>query len=670
MSRINIQGTINNIKSKSNVYTPIIEAIVNSIQSITHKQKESQSNTFKGKIDITIHRDQTLAFDTQIPKIHSISITDNGTGFNNKNRESFDTFYSEHKKNIGGKGYGRFMFIKYFNNVSVESVFFDENSSFKKREFNFGKQYEIIVDEKISTTNNIETYSCITLKHLYETHSFDKNLDTIAKKLLEKLLIYFINDTFECPIITIKEADSSDSIILNNYLKNGSDIKFISNIEFELQQNSLKEKFNGKVFKIYSPRNQKSKIILTGHNRAVTESNLHKHIPEFEDEFYDNQEDKTNKRNYIVKTYILGDYLDNNVSLEREHFDFGKDKSDSYYPFCQHEIEYKAALKTVELFPDDVSSRKEKKETKINDYVNNSAPWHKQYIKDLDLNSVSYNLTDLDIEIALHKVKHAKEIEVRTKFNHFFDVTIPQEEKPSMTKIISDISEIGKTDLAHYVFNRKCILKAMKEILKRKEDGSSHLEEEIHNLIYPMRKNSEDTPYEDHNLWILDERLVFSNFISSDEKISSKKDALDEPDLVVFDQKKSFRNGENEFSNPLTIFEFKRPKRKNYQDKDDPVLQIGKYVKKIREGKYEMPDGLEVIKVNDNTPVYGYVIADITDKIKDFATNHQLVPSPDGEGYFGYHSGYKIYLEIISFKKLLNDATQRNKIFFQKLQIE
>jgi len=238
--------------------------------------------------------------------------------------------------------------------------------------------------------------------------------------------------------------------------------------------------------------------------------------------------------------------------------------------------------------------------------------------------------------------------------------------------MVNEISEIGKSDLAHYVYNRKCVLEAFKEMLKRNEDGKGHLEKDIHNIIYPMTRNSENTPYEDHNLWILDERLVFSEFISSDEKISSKKKnkALDEPDLLIFNQKNSFRAGDNEFSNPVTIFEFKRPKRNDYAAKDDPILQIGRYLDKIREGKYEMPDGLEPIKINDSTPIYGYVIADPTPKIREFARSAQLTKSPDGEGFFGYHSGFNMYVEIISFKKLLKDATLRNKIFFKKLQLE
>jgi len=50
-------------------------------------------------------------------------------------------------------------------------------------------------------------------------YSFEKELKTIARKLLEKLLIFFVDEKFICPIIEIKESDGSNSITLNNYLK-------------------------------------------------------------------------------------------------------------------------------------------------------------------------------------------------------------------------------------------------------------------------------------------------------------------------------------------------------------------------------------------------------------------------------------------------------------------
>src|SRR5660397_245703 len=109
MSRINIQGTIENIRSKSNIYTPIVEAIINSIQSIVDKG---------------------------------------------------------------------------FENVSIDSVFKNGEGKLKSRKFRFGKQYEIVVDEKIEDTTAIDTYAIVQMENIKDGHSFDKQIETISKKIL------------------------------------------------------------------------------------------------------------------------------------------------------------------------------------------------------------------------------------------------------------------------------------------------------------------------------------------------------------------------------------------------------------------------------------------------------------------------------------------------------
>ena len=664
MSRINnIQGTIENIRSKSNIYTPIVEAVVNSIQSIVTKKIKN------GKLEIILHRENTLELENSIPDIKTIEIRDNGLGFTQENRDSFDTFYSELKKDLGGKGFGRFMFVKYFGNVRVESVFKNSEGKLKSRKFRFGREYEIIVDEKIEETKASDSYATIFLENIKDGHNFDKHIETIAKKILERTLIFFINDSFKCPTILVKEHDGKQSIVLNDYLTGKNEIQLFLSKSFALTNQKTKEsdEFQAKIFKIYYPGSQKSKISLTGHNREVTETPLHKYIPEFEDDFFD--ETDGIKKNYIIKTYVLGDYLDSNVSIERETFDFHKDGNSLLFPYSQVDIEKKAGEITKEAFGEDVQVRSDKKYQTIRNYVNSSAPWHKSYLADLDLSRIPYSIKEENIELELQKVKFQKEQSTRAEITALLN-SEEENYNGKMAKAISKISEIGKSDLAHYVFNRKSVLEAFKQLLKRRDDGKGELEKDVHNLIFPMGKSSENTEYQEHNLWLLDERLVFSEYIASDKKISTKKDALGEPDLVVFDQKQSFRNGDNEFSNPLTIFEFKRPKRVAYKEEDDPILQIGRYLKDIRAGKYEMPEGLEKIKVNENTPVYGYVVCDLSEKIIEFAEKHQLIVSPDNEGYYGYHNGYKMYIEIVSFKKLMSDATLRNKIFFKKLQIE
>lgn len=665
MSKINIQGIIDNIRSKSNVYTPVIEAIVNSIQAIEEKRIND------GQIEVILTRENVLNFSDSLPSIKSITIRDNGVGFTERNRDSFDTYYSEIKKDIGGKGFGRFLFAKYFDSVSVESVFETIDKKKKLRKFRFGRSYEIVDGEHIEDSLQEETYSSLLLENLREPHSFDKDIETISKKILEKILIYFINDSFQCPTITVKEIDNSDSIVLNEYLKGKNQIQLFKDIDFKItaKKPGVYEEFKGKVFKIYYPGNQKSKISLTGHNREVTEVNLHKFIPEFEDDFFDEDHQTKAKKNYIIKTYVQGKYLDDNVSLERETFNFPKSDDDIYFPISQTDIEAEAGRITHECFEQEVLVRSEKKERKIREYVNANAPWHKSYLNELDLSKISYTVSVEDIEIELQRLKFNEEQSTRAELTKLLTASNDEFEL-KLSAAVSRISEIGKGDLVHYVCTRKLVLEMFTELLKRREDGKGELEKDIHNVIFPQGKDSEVTDYHSHNLWLLDERLVFSEYVASDRKISKKKDALKEPDLVIFNKKKSFRNGDNELSNPLTIFEFKRPKRTDYKDEDDPILQIGRYLDSIRAGKYDMPKGIEKVKVGDSTPVYGYVICDICDRIKDFARNHQLTMSADQEGYFGYHSGFKMYVEITSFKKLLNDANLRNKIFFKMLQLE
>lgn len=667
MSKINIQGTVDNIKSKSNVYTPLVEAIVNSIDSIV------ASNRNDGEIVIKVIRDQTLTFDDSLPNIQSIEIHDNGIGFTQENRDSFDTLYSLSKKEEGGKGFGRFMFLKYFADVRIESSYQEKDDKYFTRKFRFGRRFEIIVDESNDPINSPKRHTIVFLNNLYSDKHLDKELETIARKLLERLLIFFINEKFTCPKIVLKESDDSRQIVLNDYIMADSEIQLLHTEAFELENshNKKKEKFTAKVFKIYFSKSD-SKLILTAHNREVTESSLHSFVPEFEDEFFDEftKGGKTVRKNYVVKTYILGDYLDSNVSVERETFNFSKDTPDQHYPFSQLEIEKEAADLTKKIFDDDVKTRAQKKQKRINDYVTTAAPWHKTYIQHVDITNFPFNATNERIELELQRYKFQREQENRTEMNQLMLATEDEEFSERLNKVVAQVTEIGKSDLAHYVSNRKVVLQIFEELRKRTEDGHANLEKEIHSLIYPMNRDSTNTSYEEHNLWLLDERLVFSEYVASDRKISGKSDALDEPDLVIFDTKRTYRAGENEFSNPLTIFEFKRPKRTAYKQEDDPVLQIGNYLKKIKAGKYEMPEGLEPIKVNDNTPVYAYVICDLVDKIHEFAGIHQLTISPDQEGYFGFHSHFKMYVEIMSFKKIAKDSMLRNKVFFKKLQIE
>ena len=134
MSNVNIKRAVEEIRSSTTVYTPIIEAIVNAIQSI-----EDKGNTSEGKIKVILKRAAQIEMDGSLPNIESIFVRDNGIGFTDKNRESFDTLYSDYKIKQGGKGFGRFTCLKYFKDLHIDSIYFD-SVKYQRRGFSMGKK--------------------------------------------------------------------------------------------------------------------------------------------------------------------------------------------------------------------------------------------------------------------------------------------------------------------------------------------------------------------------------------------------------------------------------------------------------------------------------------------------------------------------------------------------
>lgn len=146
MSNVNIRRVVENIRSNTTIYTPLIEVIVNGIQAI-----ESNGGT-SGRIVIRAIRDKQIEIDGSLPDVTGFEVEDNGVGFTEENRKSFDTLYTDFKINDGGKGFGRFTCLKYFENLYVSSVFKSGNQ-FATRTFTMGKGNELIVNEEVTESS-------------------------------------------------------------------------------------------------------------------------------------------------------------------------------------------------------------------------------------------------------------------------------------------------------------------------------------------------------------------------------------------------------------------------------------------------------------------------------------------------------------------------------------
>ena len=667
MSNVNIKRAVENIRANTTVYTPVVEMIVNAIQAI------DETDRADGKVSIRALRDSQKELDGSLPSVKGFEVEDNGIGFTDSHRDSFDTLYTDLKITEGGKGFGRFTCLKYFEDLYVKSVF-REDEEFKKRHFSMGKDQDIIVREKVAVSDSDQPGTVVTLSSLKAVRTFDKKLTTIARNLVERLLPYFITQDYTCPEIILSEQDESSTIRLNDFLSNELSAMIqgisIDKNSFTLDATDGKKEFLVSVFKLYAPRNQKSRISLVAHKREVSGSVLHKYIPEFEEEFYekDSNGEVEHERNYIIKAYVFGSYLDHNVSLERGGFEFSME-AELRLGISQSDIEKDAAAIARNAVGNDIKLRQEKKKERVQSYVDEEAPWHKLLLEKIDIIGMRYNPTNEEIDARLQKEKFTQEIAIKRDVTKLLSETNFENVKESVIEIVNKISDTSKNDLIHYIALRRKILDIFGKSLEVDESGTYSSEGVVHDIIFPRKGDTEITSFNDHNLWIVDERLNFTNYVSSDVTLDGKN--TERPDLLVYDKRVLFR-GDNEASNPITIFEFKRPQRDDFvnpSSPEDPVQQIVRYVNNISGGKYKTPQGRRML-VAENTPFYGYVVCDLTHKVETWLEREKnFKPMPDGLGWFQWMGNINLYVEVISWDKVLKDAKMRNQIFFQKLGI-
>jgi hypothetical protein len=341
MSTVNIKRVVENIRANTTIYTPIVELVVNSIQAIESARRKP------GAIAIRVDRSDQLEIDGGMSDVSGFEVEDNGIGFTDTNRQSFDTLYSDQKIGEGGKGFGRFTCLKYFENVEVDSVFRGPKGA-TRRTFSMGKGQDIIVDEVLAEAPKAPLRTIVRLVELKANKSIDKKLGTIARNLAERLLPHFLVEDQVCPDIVLSEKDGSEQIRLNDWFSNelSAVIKELPvvNGTFSLKAGDNEESFLVRVFKLYYPKNQKSKISLVAHKREVSGSALHSYVPEFEDDFYEKDaSSESGGKNFIVRAYVFGGYLDRYVALERGGFDFPMDR-DLFNPISQADIEKQVAI--------------------------------------------------------------------------------------------------------------------------------------------------------------------------------------------------------------------------------------------------------------------------------------------------------------------------------------
>ena len=185
-----------------------------------------------------------------------------------------------------------------------------------------------------------------------------------------------------------------------------------------------------------------------------------------------------------------------------------------------------------------------------------------------------------------------------------------------------------------------------------------------------MRSTSDDMPYENHNLWLLDEKLSFCQFISSDKPFDNAQ-GEDRADLLVLDGPVVVADSKNTgiAYDAITIFELKRPMRDDFNMEDNPITQLLDYAKKIKDDKAK-DSRHRPIHASDTTQFYLYAVCDITPSLARVLERMSFTRTPDNLGAYFYNRELHAYIEVLSYDKIRNDSEKRNKVLFDKLGIQ
>lgn len=674
---IDFVGRIKNFPlPKRHALVPMFEAVVNSIQAIEDRRENEPS--FKGSVTVRIHREPVLSSDSEeiaTPHVDGFTIIDDGIGFNKENFESFLKSDSQYKSSRGGKGVGRFCWLKAFDNVHVMSCFQEEEGHWYKREFDFNLHNYADIDDGVTDSDSQTTGTEVSLQRLsseYAAHVPDE-ARRIAIALMYHCLVYLLNN--DCPTISV--VDGQETFIVNSLFAtvlSDSGEKSMIRVErgkdrIELQLLCLK--FDYKAVP-HGAGTHVDKLILCANSRGVREIPLDKKLNGLTTLMHE-------QHAICFVGVVSGDYLDDNVDMNRLSFTFPEEDEDLFYGVSEKDIVDSAIAASMDFLRVYREEADSSRAARVQAYVGNEAPQYKPLVAFAteELSSLPYNANDNDIDGALHQARRRLEQTVKKENGRLLkrldDGGSPDtpEDMQEYSEQLRRVAMYNQTALAEYVIHRKTVLDFFERGLRKDDsDGKFQKERYLHNLIYPMQASSEDTPEEAHNLWLIDERLTYSSLITSDQSLEYE-DHRDRPDILVLDSPVVMSLEENNGRNfdSVIIFELKRPMRDDYNGQDNPINQLLGYAKQIRSNKAADRKG-RPIHVNDQTRMYLYAVCDITPSLESILSNYDFTSTPDGLGRYQHNKSLNAYIEVISFDKLVNDAKMRNGIFFRKLQID
>lgn len=653
--KTDLAGKIRNLRDfKSEALLPLFDAVVNSIDAI-----EEAGNLAEGKITVRIIREpqgSLLEGEESYPKITGFEIEDNGIGFNDANLDSFQTSDSTYKLNKGGKGVGRFLWLKAFKRVEIESVYENNDKKFKKRMIDFTIS-EGVQEKSCTDTADQEPNTIVRLIGFQENYrnqpSAYKTCQKIAQRLLEHSLAIFISNL--APSISVIDTQNDTPVNLNEQY---TDIaKNITTENIIIGTASFKV-HHIRHYKTYAPMHQLSYCAQGRDVRRKQIGPLLGTSTQFDD----------NGEKFFYSAYVTSPFLNEHVDTYRQEFDIPENSDMLTVDEITMERIEKLVLESARRHLAEVLKSIERQKTeRIAKYVASEAPMLRAVVKHCPevLRDIEPNTSNEQLAQTLYKHKGKAEYLIMQQSEKLLKTQAKSvdEIKAEYASITEGLEDFQKDQLAAYVVFRKLIIDLLEKKLELNKDGKYYNEDIVHDIVFPRKTDTDTIGFENHNLWLVDEHLALHKWACSDRELQefTGSESKERPDVVVFSEV-----GDDKRARAVSLLEFKKPFKTKFDE--DPTRQLFRYVRQIRARGLKLPNGRPV-EVDATTRFYCYAICDLTPQVIEFAENGNYAKLQGEYGYYTYNRTHNAHVEIIAFDKIVLDAKQRHRAFFDQLGI-
>ena len=545
-----------------------------------------------GATSVAIEGKLTFAFSIGTrPDEFAVTVSDNANGLDDRNYLAFLTPFTGNKLKRGGKGFGRFVAFKVFDEVSYYSKTPSSADAVETRSFRFDVYAaEEIIDVQGGIAPEFETGCAVTYRRVKAAyHRQWENLaeQRILDHLSSNFLTYLVGGQMPDTTVIVGDKEFDLRMHFTGVFRHEKTHTFSIELrgepyEFKCDVSRVER---GKPFSRHA-------LLLFADNRLLgagrsIENKLGK--PAFQ---------RSDGTEYAVIASLSGEFLDKHVNQARTQLEADDDEiMEIVDRACQAilntESEQHEIIKTTQR--DEVIQLLSRHPLLRYGLSGNTVA---EYVRSKPNNWRQENFVS---DLTIQRLREER------RWSSYVQKTIANKELFAERKkqLLKRVSDTYRDALAEYIVHRKAVIEIADQLRGADDNGAMTREDAFHQLMFPRLEDSMTTKYFQHNLWLLDERLAFVSYISSDRTLhGGRRQSGDKVTDIAFYDECYVAGGQGNTS--VVIVEFKRPGRDDYafgREGLDPIKQIHDTVEHIRERKSFVTTGGKTIDIPTATPI-------------------------------------------------------------------